>query len=138
MPPRPDVFTFGEKILALLEEGTFTATYKYAVLLALTDLCMEGAGAGGAAPTTIATRDLAAKTIEIYWTHTRDFAATSKAKFLLQNAGGQAEILSAIRRHRERSSSDPFESLSRARRRSPAAFERRGRLKPRSSLASGE
>ena len=32
---------FGEKLLNLLDEGAFTATYKYAVLLGLIDLCRE-------------------------------------------------------------------------------------------------
>ena len=36
-----DPFAFGEKLLSLLDEGAFTATYKYAVLLGLIDLCME-------------------------------------------------------------------------------------------------
>jgi hypothetical protein len=121
---QPDIFSFGEKVLVILEEGTFTATYKFAVLLALVDLCMEQAGAGGEGPRTISTRDLAAKVVEIYWPHTRDFATRDRAKFLRQNAGGQAEILSAIRRHRDRHGGDPTEPLSRTRRRAPEAFER--------------
>lgn len=121
-PSRLDIFAFGEKVLALLEEGSFTATYKYAVLLALIDLCMEQAEADGEAPHSIGTRDLAEKIIEIYWPHTREFAGASRAKVLRQNAGGQAEIVQAIRRHRERQGSDPTEPLARTRRRAPQAF----------------
>ena len=32
---------FAEKVLELLDEGRYTATYKYAVLLALIDVCLE-------------------------------------------------------------------------------------------------
>ena len=32
---------FAEKVLELLDEGRYTATYKYALLLALMDVCLE-------------------------------------------------------------------------------------------------
>lgn len=41
---------FAERVLTLLDEGSFTATYKYAVLLGLMDLCMERASAKGDPP----------------------------------------------------------------------------------------
>ena len=37
-----DTIAFAERVLTLLDDGSFTATYKYAVLLGLTDLCLEG------------------------------------------------------------------------------------------------
>ena len=37
-----DAIGFAEKVLELLDESRYTATYKYAVLLALIDLCLEG------------------------------------------------------------------------------------------------
>jgi len=40
-PGDQSLIRFAEKVLALLDQGTFTATYKYAVLLGLMDLCME-------------------------------------------------------------------------------------------------
>ena len=39
-----------EQLLAVLAEGAFTATYKYAVLLALVDLCVERSTPTGEAP----------------------------------------------------------------------------------------
>jgi hypothetical protein len=62
-----DPFAFGEKLLNLLDEGAFTATYKYAVLLGLIDLCMEHSSSDGSAPTVVTTKDLAQKILEIYW-----------------------------------------------------------------------
>ncbi len=43
-----DPFPFCEKLLNLLDEGAFTATYKYAALLGLVDLCMELSASDGA------------------------------------------------------------------------------------------
>ena len=43
---------FAEQLLTVLAEGAFTATYKYAVLLALVDLCVEQSTLTGDAPTT--------------------------------------------------------------------------------------
>jgi hypothetical protein len=46
----PDAFAFGEKLLTLLDEAAVSTTYKYALLLAIIDLCMERTGASGDAP----------------------------------------------------------------------------------------
>jgi hypothetical protein len=51
-----DAIGFAEKVLELLDEGRYTATYKYAVLLALIDLCLEGTQASGAPPAIVTTR----------------------------------------------------------------------------------
>jgi hypothetical protein len=47
------IIRFAEKIVQLLDEGGFTATYKYAVLLGLMDLCLEQSAASGAPPTEV-------------------------------------------------------------------------------------
>jgi len=39
--PDRGAIAFAERVIALLDEGAFTATYKFAVLLALLDLCLE-------------------------------------------------------------------------------------------------
>ncbi len=54
-----DAIGFGEKVLAMLDQGSFTATYKYAVLLALVDVCLETADSDGRAPTAVHPRALA-------------------------------------------------------------------------------
>jgi hypothetical protein len=42
MPPTPDEqIAFLTKVQRILSEGQFTATYKYALLLALADLAVE-------------------------------------------------------------------------------------------------
>jgi len=93
-----DAIGFAEKVLELLDEGRYTATYKYAVLLALIDLCLEGTQASGAPPEMVTTRQLADKIVELYWPHTVPFASRAPARILSQNTRGQAEIVSAILR----------------------------------------
>jgi 5-methylcytosine-specific restriction endonuclease McrA len=113
---------FAERVLALLDQGSFVATYKYAVLLALMDLCLEKTRRSGGAPESITTRQLAEKVIELYWPQTVQFGG----KTLRQNAGGQARIVTDICRFRA-SLSDASVSLHRGRAEAPAAFERLAR-----------
>ncbi len=106
-----------EKIMAVLAEGGFTATYKYAVLLGLIDLCIENTKASGEGPTSLTTRQLAEKIVEIYWPHTLDFHHDRKPIVLLQNTGhvnSQAEIIKRIFKFREHPDSDKTISLTKA------------------------
>jgi 5-methylcytosine-specific restriction endonuclease McrA len=78
-----------ERVIRLLQEGRYTATYKQAVLLALIDLCVE-AGATGAEPlTALPTRAVAAKVISLYWPHTVEY--DKSGRILLQNNAGSAD-----------------------------------------------
>ena len=54
---------FAERVLTLLDQGSFVATYTYAVLIALLDLCMEKAKADGSAPDGVTTKQLTEKII---------------------------------------------------------------------------
>lgn len=112
---------FATRLLALLDEGQFTATYKYAVLLGLMDLCFEQTSRTGVAPTSVTTRQLADRVVELYWPQTRPY---HNGKALRQNAGGQAEILSKIGRFRGGLEEDPLAPLWRARRDDPVGYER--------------
>ncbi len=66
-----DIVGFGEKLLSILDRGSFTATYKYAVLLGLLDLALEKTSRDGAPPTSVTTTELAEAVVGIYWPHTR-------------------------------------------------------------------
>ena len=48
---------FAEKVLELLDEGRYTATYKYALLLALMDVWLEHTQSSGAPPEMVTTRN---------------------------------------------------------------------------------
>jgi hypothetical protein len=123
----PDPVGLAEKILALLEQGRFTATYKYAVLLGLMDLCLEQTGADGTAPTHLSTRDLAVKVVELYWPHTVPYAPGEGMEVLRQNqshAGSQAEIVRLIERFRNASRWGPWAPLARVKVEQAGRFDR--------------
>src|SRR5688572_28954769 len=85
---------FLEKLLQVLAQGSFSSTYKLAVLLGLIDLCIEA----GAPPTSVTTRQLARRVVELYWPQVRTFPATKGV--LRQNTGHQAEIASLVQAYR--------------------------------------
>lgn len=122
--PRADrgAIGFGEKLLTLLDYGSFTATYKYAVLLGLIDLCLEHSGKNGEAPTSLTTWQLADKVVALYWPHSQPFATEDRAVVLRQNTSGQADILTLIRRFHEAESGRALATLTQARSLAPARF----------------
>ena len=122
--PERGAIGFAERVIALLDEGTFTATYKFALLLALLDSCLESTSATGAPPQWLTTADLARRVTELYWPQTRPYVGLAGAAILRQNAGGQAEIIRAIRRFREQHAPDPSTPLSEARAGAPRQFAR--------------
>jgi hypothetical protein len=75
----------------LLGEGQFTATYKYALLLAIADICVEE-GKDSAAPFEISTQKIAEKFIGYYWPHVHPYAG----KILRQNTGNPPAVISAL------------------------------------------
>jgi 5-methylcytosine-specific restriction endonuclease McrA len=127
MPPDDGAIAFAERLLLMLDEGRFSSTYKYAVLLALLDLCLEHTDAHGAAPPSVTTVQVADKVLELYWPHAVPFAFGGD-RVLQQNrpsAGrgtGQAAVVRAIQTFREKHAKDPSAPLSRARAAAPEAF----------------
>jgi 5-methylcytosine-specific restriction endonuclease McrA len=119
-----EAVAFAERLLNLLDQGRFTATYKYAVLLALIDLCQERSHHDGRAPGHIHTRDLAEKVVALYWPHTRSYVRQANSSVLQQNNRGQAEIVSRIARFRENSVGDATAPLTTARLAAPAGWQR--------------
>ncbi len=98
-------------IQRLLTEGQFTATYKYALLLALADLSVEvGDDMGSELPLT--TSQLAEKFIETYWRQSIPFHGTSSREVLKQNTDRQAAIINQIAEAR-RLSGDSLPALRR-------------------------
>lgn len=82
-----DAIAFGEKVLALLDQGAFTATYKYAVLLALIDVCLEKADHRGRPGVDVYPRELALRVIELYWPQARPYGTAGEdAVILRQNS----------------------------------------------------
>jgi 5-methylcytosine-specific restriction endonuclease McrA len=69
-----DHISFGEKLLSLLDTGSFTTSYKYALLLSLLDATLEGTAPGGGPPATLSGRDLGRRVFELYWRQARPFS----------------------------------------------------------------
>ena len=129
LPPEPDrtAIRLAERLIQLLGRGARTATYKYAVLIALMDLSMELTSATGLPPDMITTRQLAEKVIELYWPHCAPYEDTCRV--LRQNTGKgetQAEIIRRIVEFRDGATVNPAASLplSRARAAAPGAYEK--------------
>jgi hypothetical protein len=112
-----------EKILAMLELGSFSATYKYALFISLLDLVLERASKTGAPPTSVTTRQLAEKVVELYWPHATPYEGSVLRQGGVR-AGSQAEIVRAIGAFRLAHAGCPDELLFRAQRARPDEFER--------------
>lgn len=116
-----EVVAFAEQLLALLDEGRFNATYKYALLLALVDSCLEHSDVHGAPPSSLTTRQIAEKVLGQYWPHAVTFTGLAGAVVLRQNAGRQARIVESIRAFRTAIGQDA--TLAEARAMRPESFE---------------
>lgn len=112
---------FAEKLLTLLGRGSFVATYKYAVLLGLMDLCLEQSTEKGAAPTSVTTVQLARKVLELYWPHAESFMGKGVLK---QNSGNPARILRLILEFQEKHTLAPGASLARVQLEQPLAYRK--------------
>ncbi len=97
-PPSPEEqVLFLRNIQRLLDEGQFVASYKFALLHALADLCVLRGDDSGA-PLTLTTREIAAKFIELYWQQCRPYeiGGQSTGIVLQQNTGKQAAIITGV------------------------------------------
>jgi hypothetical protein len=97
--PTPDQqVQFLLQLQRLLDESLFSATYKYALLLAIADVCVE-IGDDSGEPFRITTRELAAKFVFTYWRQAKPYEPVGRSgagRVLKQNTGKQAAILEAI------------------------------------------
>jgi hypothetical protein len=87
---------FGERLLAVIDEGRRTATYKLALLLALIDVCAENPTPSGAAPQRVGTRTIARRVAELYWPQVRPYPSGEGVLVLRQITNKQATILHAV------------------------------------------
>jgi len=87
---------FLNKIQRLFAEGDFSASYKYALLIAIADIAVES-GRDDDQPLTIPHRRLGAKFIELYWQQSAPFRGDG---VLIQNNGTQAAVISQIAQFR--------------------------------------
>jgi hypothetical protein len=97
VPPTADEqIGFLVKLQRLLDEGSFVASYKFALLVALADLCIEHGNESGA-PLDVSTDDIAERFVRYYWEQSRPYPAPAEARVLRQNTGNQAAIVNLVR-----------------------------------------
>ena len=106
-PPSPEAqLQWLNKLQRLFSEGEFTATYKFALLIALADLAVERGNDDGE-PLHLTFREIAAKFVELYWKQTAPYvrgtgstvllaADSGVVRALYQNTNRQAFVVSAI------------------------------------------
>jgi hypothetical protein len=106
---------FGTKVLSLLDEASYSTTYKFALLLALIDRTRQGVSSAGVAPTRLSTTSVAERILELYWPQSAPFPGTKAVGVLKQSGRGQAAIVSRLakfRAHHGLSASSPARGLS--------------------------
>ena len=99
LPSARDQLDFIQKLRRLLDEGSFVATYKFALLHAMADLCVTQ-GQDSGAPLTLSTRDLADRFVRLYWRQAAPFPGGDTEDPLRQNTGRQAAVVNAVREAR--------------------------------------
>jgi 5-methylcytosine-specific restriction endonuclease McrA len=95
VPDSAEQVAFLRQIQALLEDGGFVATYKYALLHALCDLSVESEPAADGT-LRIPLAALAGKFIEYYWRQSAEYCGDGESGVLKQNDGAQAAVVSRI------------------------------------------
>ncbi len=125
MAGKADPLAVAEKVLAILDEGSFSATYKYAVLMALLDLCFEHTSTKGVPPDALTTRQVAEKVLELYWPQCVPYA---DERGVLRQGGvnhrQQAELVKRIVEFRHEHAAQPLHSASRAQLAQPDRYKR--------------
>lgn len=112
------------RVLTLLTEGSFSATYKFALFTAILDLCIENTSRDGVPPTVLTTRQLAEKVLGLYWNHAVPYGHQGVLRQGGGPAGGQAEIVRRIERVRAKWAGSGSDTLFRAHLDHRAEFKR--------------
>lgn len=94
MPLTVDPLTLGQRLVAVLEDGRRTATYKLAVLMALLDLAVESVPEDPDAAVDIDLDELTTRVIELYWRQLRPLDGHR----LRQSNDGRGVIFDALAR----------------------------------------
>lgn len=109
-----DALALAERMLGILDDGSFSATYKFALVLALLDVCIENTTRTGVPPSSVTTRQLAERVLELYWSHAVPFREHGVLRQGGNHRGQQAEILRDIDRFRSACGAAGGDTLHRA------------------------
>ena len=98
MSDTSDPLAIGQRLVAVLETGRRTATYKLATLMALIDHSLEHLPEHPSAPLTVPIRDLAWRVLDLYWAQVLPLEGATR---LRQTTGSVARILRSVETLRE-------------------------------------
>lgn len=113
-PSAEEQIVFLKKIQTLFDDSSFSATYKYALLITLTNLAIE-MGSDDGKELSIDSKLIAKRFSEIYWPQIREYSAGvrgTKSGILRQNKGGQAEIITTLLQIQEKTGQDDFATIT--------------------------
>lgn len=114
-PTAEEHLAFLVKLQRLLAEGDFTATYKFALLIALADIAVE-IGHDDDRTLNISMRDIAEKFIDYYWQQSVPYSTgqpDTPTEVLHQNNGKSAKVISDIQSFRTTSGTNSLASAKR-------------------------
>ena len=101
---------FLQKIQTLFEDSSFSATYKFALLITLTNLAIElGNDLGG--ELTISSKKVAENFSELYWPQIKEYSSGKDVRVLNQNNGTQAKMISILLDIQTRTGLDSFSEV---------------------------
>jgi hypothetical protein len=119
--PTIDALALGQQVVAVLETGLRTATYKLATLMALVDDSVEYLPAHPEDELAIPITRLAGRVLETYW---RQVAPLQGFGSLRQSSQPRARVLSAVQRLRDEATVSHICSPAVARERLPRSYDR--------------
>ncbi|MDE2764454.1 MAG: hypothetical protein OXQ94_10155 [Gemmatimonadota bacterium] len=104
-PTAEEQLAFLRSLQRLLDEGSFVASYKFALLHAIADLCLVKGDDSGAA-LELSTSEIAEQFVRLYWPQVIPYPAGDHPRILSQNTGRQAAVVRELadRHHRCRGS----------------------------------
>jgi hypothetical protein len=111
---------FLEKFLALLDSGRFTATYRFATLAALIDVCVESVGGDGRPPERVSARRVGGRVFKLLWLHSVPYSASAESRRYLRHSTQPGDLVSKITAFREERHLGPGATTGKARQRFPA------------------
>jgi 5-methylcytosine-specific restriction endonuclease McrA len=114
MTPTPDFqLGFLSKLQRIFNEGEFFATYKFALIMAIADLCIDR-GSDTDDALSLSYSELGEKFIAYYWQQSQRFLGVDgKGQVLDQSHGRQASIVKLILEFRERNPRETVNTSSR-------------------------
>ncbi len=112
-----DALRFAEKLVALLDSGRFTATYKFATLAALIDVCVESVGPDGRPPERVAARAVGRRVLELFWSQAVPYTAGPGGYRYLRHSTQAGDLVAKLAAFREAHGLGPGAPVDQARQR---------------------